>query len=47
VSACADGLDIANAVVHHEELGAGGVVGTLALAVPATFAGIWAARGLR
>lgn len=47
VSACADGLDIANAVVHHKELGAGGVVGTLALAVPATVAGVWAARGLR
>lgn len=46
VSAAADGLDIANALVHRKELGAAGVVGTLGLAVPATVAGVWAARGL-
>lgn len=47
MSAAADGLDLANAVVFHKELDTTGVLGVLALALPATVGGIWAARRLR
>ncbi len=47
VSAAADALDIANAVVFRKELDTQGVVATLALAVPATLGGWWSARTLR
>jgi hypothetical protein len=47
VSAAADALDVANAAVFHKDLDATGVAGVLALAVPATVGGAWAARRLR
>jgi hypothetical protein len=47
VSAAADALDVANAAIFHRELDATGRAGVLALAVPATLGGIWAARRLR
>lgn len=47
VSAAADALDVANAVVFKRELDRTGTIGVLALAVPATLGGIWAARQLR
>lgn len=47
LSAAADALDVANAVVFRNELDATGRTGVLALAVPATLGGIWAARRLR
>lgn len=47
LSAVADGLDVANAVVFHKELDRTGVAGVMALAVPATLGGAWAARKLR
>jgi hypothetical protein len=46
LSAAADALDVANAVVFHRELDRTGVAGVLALAVPATAGGWWAARQL-
>lgn len=46
-SAAADALDVANAVVFHKELDSTGRTGVLALAVPATLGGVWAARRLR
>lgn len=45
--AVADGLDLANAVVHRDELDTAGLVGVALLAVPATVGGVWAARHLR
>ncbi len=47
LSAAADSLDIANAVVFHGELDRGGVAATLALAVPAAVGRRWAARTRR
>lgn len=47
MGAAADALDIANAVVFRKELGAVGIAGVAALAVPATLGGIWAAREMR
>jgi len=47
MSAAADGLDLANAVVFHKELDRTGVIGVFALAVPATLGGWWAAQKLR
>ncbi len=47
VSAAADALDVANAAVFHKELDRAGIAGVLALAVPATLGGAWAARKLR
>jgi hypothetical protein len=47
MGAAADGLDLANAVVFRRELGGVGLAGVTALAVPATLAGLWAARRLR
>ena len=47
LSAAADALDVANAVVFRHELDATGRTGVLALAVPATLGGLWAARRLR
>ena len=40
-------LDLANAAVFNKELDKAGVMGVLALAVPATVGGFWAARKLR
>lgn len=47
LSAAADALDVANAAVFHKELDRTGIIGVLALAVPATLGGAWAARKLR
>jgi hypothetical protein len=47
VSAAADALDVVNAAVFHKDLDAAGIAGLLALAVPATLGGTWAARRLR
>jgi len=47
LSAAADALDVANAVVFRKELDTTGRLGVLALAVPATLGGVWAARRLR
>lgn len=47
LSAAADALDVANAVVFHKELDRTGRIGVLTLAVPATLGGLWAARKLR
>ena len=46
-SAAADALDVANAAVFRRELDRTGVIGVLALAVPATLGGAWAASRLR
>lgn len=46
LSAAADALDVVNAAVFHKELDRTGVAGVLALAVPATAGGWWAARRL-
>lgn len=46
-SAAADALDVANALVFRKELDATGRIGVVALAVPATLGGVWAARRLR
>ncbi len=46
VSAAADGLDVANAVLFRKELDKVGVAASLSLAVPATAGGAWAATGL-
>lgn len=45
--AAADALDVANAVAFRRELDTAGLVGVGVLAVPATAAGVWAARALR
>lgn len=47
LSAAADALDVANAGVFRKELDKTGIIGVLALAVPATLGGAWAARKLR
>ncbi len=47
VSAVADALDVVNAAVFRKELDTAGRVGVIALAVPATLGGAWAARRLR
>lgn len=47
VSAAADGLDLVNAVLFRKELDTQGVAATVALALPATLGGLWAARRLR
>ena len=47
MGAAADGLDLANAVVLRKELGGAGLAGVIALAVPATLGGLWAARRMR
>lgn len=47
VSAAADALDLVNSVVFAKELDKAGRIGVLALAVPATLGGVWAARKLR
>jgi len=47
LSAAADALDVANAAVFRKELDSTGRAGVLALAVPATLGGVWAARRLR
>ena len=47
VSAVADALDLVNSVVFAKELDKAGRMGVLALALPATLGGIWAARKLR
>lgn len=47
LSAAADTLDVANAVVFHKELDRAGVAGVLSLAVPATVGGWWSARALK
>lgn len=47
LSAAADALDVVNAVVFRKELDVAGRAGVLALAVPATLGGVWAARRLR
>ena len=46
VSATADGLDVANALLFRKELDTTGVIASLSLAVPATVGGAWAANGL-
>lgn len=47
VSTAADGLDLVNAVLFRKELDTQGVAATMALALPATLGGLWAARQLR
>ena len=47
VSAVADALDLVNSVVFARELDKAGRMGVLALALPATLGGVWAARKLR
>lgn len=47
VSAAADSLDAANAIVFRKELDSPGFGITLAVAVPASVAGWWSARQLR
>jgi hypothetical protein len=47
LSAVADALDVANAVVFRSELDRTGRIGVLGLAVPATLGGLFAARRLR
>ncbi|MFN8017199.1 MAG: hypothetical protein U0P45_03655 [Acidimicrobiales bacterium] len=46
-SAAADALDLANAALFRKELDRTGVAGVLALAVPATLGGAWAASRMR
>ena len=47
VSAAADAIDVVNGVAFRNELDRNGRLGVLALAVPATLGGVWAARRLR
>lgn len=46
LSAAADGADVANALLFRKDLDRTGMIGALAIAVPAATAGAWAVNGL-